>query len=219
MKFVVGTENSLRAEAERSRARFFPSTRFELFGNIREDWYTHERHLFCQGLWAMTVYRFGRWRYTISWRWLRMPFSFLYKVLKPISEIMTGIELPCEVTLGRRFRIDHFGGIIISGDAVFGDDCVVRNGVTVGLRQTGFRGSPVLGNRVDIGSGAKILGPIRIGDDVAIGANAVVITDVPSNSIAVGVPARILPRRAPMLVASENTVTADRGQSAHASKL
>jgi len=96
--------------------------------------------------------------------------------------------------LGRRFRIDHFGGIIISGDAVFGDDCVVRNGVTVGLRNTGMRGSPVIGNRVDIGAGAKILGPIRIGDDVAIGANAVVLKDVPSNSIAVGIPARILPR-------------------------
>ena len=143
----------------------------------------------------MLVYRFGRWRYGIGWRPLRMPFSFVYKVLKVLSEILTGIELPCEVTLGRRFTIDHFGGIVISGDAVFGDDCRVRNGVTVGLRHTCQRGSPVIGNRVDIGSGAKLLGPIHIGDDVLIGANAVVITDIPPNSIAVGVPARILPRR------------------------
>jgi serine O-acetyltransferase len=77
---------------------------------------------------------------------------------------------------------------------VFGDDCVVRNGVTVGLRNTRKRGSPVIGSRVDIGAGAKILGSIRIGDDVAIGANAVVLIDVPPNSIAVGVPARVLPR-------------------------
>ena len=166
-----------------------------MFENIREDWLTYDRHLSRQGLWVMVVYRFGRWRYSIRQRWLRLPFSFLYKVLKPISEILTGIELPCEVTLGRRFRIDHFGGVIISGDAVFGDDCVIRNGVTVGLRHTGQRGAPVLGNRVDVGAGAKILGAIRIGDDVAIGANAVVITDVPSNSIAVGIPARILPRK------------------------
>ena len=76
-----------------------------------------------------------------------------------------------------------------------GDDCIVRNGVTVGLRHTGHRGSPVVGNRVDIGAGAKVLGPIRIGDDVLIGANAVVLTDVPAYSIAVGVPARILPRK------------------------
>lgn len=168
-----------------------------MFENIREDWHTYDRQLSRQGLWAMCVYRFGRWRYTIRWRWLRMPFSFIYKVLKPISEVLTGIEVPCEATLGRRCRIDHFGGIIISGDAVFGDDCVIRNGVTVGLRHTGQRGSPILGNRVDIGAGAKILGAIRIGDDVQIGANAVVLKDVPSNSIAVGVPARVIQRKTP----------------------
>jgi serine O-acetyltransferase len=166
-----------------------------LFDNIREDWHTYDRQVLRQGLWVMLVYRFGRWRYGIGPRWLRIPFSFIYKLLKLFSEILTGIELPCEVVLGRRFRIDHFGGIIISGDAVFGDDCVIRNGVTVGLRHTGMRGSPVMGNRVDIGAGAKILGPVHIGDDVAIGANAVVINDVPSNSIAVGIPARILPRK------------------------
>jgi serine O-acetyltransferase len=164
-----------------------------LFENIREDWRTYDRQLSRQGFWVMLVYRYGRWRYSIRPRWLRLPFSLVYKLLKPISEILTGIELPCEVVLGRRFRIDHFGGIIISGDAVFGDDCVIRNGVTVGLRHPGVRGSPVIGNRVDIGAGAKLLGPIHIGDDVAIGANAVVLKDVPPNSIAVGVPARILP--------------------------
>lgn len=169
-----------------------------MFDNLREDWRTHDRQLSRQGLWVMAVYRFGRWRYHIRWRWLRVPFSAAYKVLKSFSEILTGIELPCEATVGRRFRIDHFGGIIISGDAVFGDDCVVRNGVTVGLRHAGQRGSPVIGNRVDIGAGAKILGAIHIGDDVAIGANAVVLVDVPANSIAVGVPARVLPRRSSM---------------------
>jgi serine O-acetyltransferase len=143
----------------------------------------------------MFVYRLGRWRYTIGRRWLRMPFSFLYKLLKTLSEILTGIDLPCETIVGRRFRIDHFGGIVISGDAVFGEDCIIRNGVTVGLRNTGKRGSPVIGDRVDIGAGAKILGAIRIGSDVAIGANAVVLSDVPSNSIAVGIPARIKPAK------------------------
>jgi serine O-acetyltransferase len=166
-----------------------------LFNNIREDWQTYGHQLSRHGFWAMLLYRYGRWRYSIRPRWLRLPFSFSYKALKPICESLTGIELPCEANLGRRFRIDHFGGIIISGDAVFGDDCVVRNGVTVGLRYTEKRGSPIIGNRVDIGAGAKILGPIQIGDDVAIGANAVVLMDVPSNSIAVGIPARILPRK------------------------
>jgi len=167
-----------------------------MFDNLREDWQTHHRDITRPGLWAMVVYRFGRWRYSIRPRLLRMPFSFLYKLLKVLSQILTGIELPCEVKLGHRFRIDHFGGIIISGDAVFGDDCVLRNGVTVGLRHIHDPRSPVIGNRVEIGAGAVLLGPIHIGDDVTIGANAVVITDIPNNSIAVGIPARILPRKA-----------------------
>ncbi|MGY6214113.1 serine O-acetyltransferase [Methylolobus aquaticus] len=166
-----------------------------MFENLREDWDTYQRDWTRQGFWVMVVYRFGRWRYGIRQRWLRLPFSFVYKLLKVGSQILTGIELPCEVTLGRRFLIEHFGDIIISGDTVIGDDVIVRNGVTIGLRRTGERGAPVIGHRVDIGAGAKILGPIRIGDDVAIGANAVVIVDVPANSLAVGVPARIIPRR------------------------
>jgi serine O-acetyltransferase len=72
-------------------------------------------------------------------------------VLKPVSEVLTGIELSHKATLGRRFRIYHFGAIVISGDAVFGDDCVIHQGVTVGMKNTGDRGGPVFGNRVDIG--------------------------------------------------------------------
>lgn len=166
-----------------------------MLDNLREDLRTYEGQWMRQGFWVMVVYRFGNWRYRIRNRAVRLPFSALYKFLKVISEILTGIDLPCETKLGRRFRIDHFGGIVISGDAVFGDDCIIRNGVTVGLRHTGHRGAPVIGDRVDIGAGAKILGSIRVGDDVAVGANAVVITDVPPNSIAVGVPAKIRSRR------------------------
>lgn len=166
-----------------------------MFDNLREDYRTYEGKISSQGLWVMTVYRFGRWRYTVRPAFLRKPLSFAYRFLKTVSQVAAGIDLPCEAIVGRRFRIDHFGGVIISGDAVLGDDVTVRNGVTIGLKRRDDPGSPVIGNRVDIGAGAKLLGRIRIGDDVVIGANAVVITDVPSNSIAVGVPARILPRR------------------------
>lgn len=167
-----------------------------MFDNLREDYRTYEGKFSSQGLWVMAVYRFGRWRYTVRQALLRKPLSLAYRFLKTLSQVAAGIDLPCEATVGRRFRIDHFGGVIISGDAVLGDDVTVRNGVTIGLKRRDDPGSPVIGNRVDIGAGAKVLGRIRIGDDVMIGANAVVITDVPSNSIAVGVPARILPRRA-----------------------
>ena len=96
--------------------------------------------------------------------------------------------------VGRNFVIDHFGGIIISGYAKFGDNCRLRDGVVVGLRRVEEKCAPIIGNNVDIGSGAKLLGQIRIGDNVLIGANAVVLCDVPDNSIAVGVPAVVKPR-------------------------
>ncbi|MBX7172159.1 MAG: serine O-acetyltransferase [Pyrinomonadaceae bacterium] len=166
-----------------------------MFELLREDWDTYERDIQRQGIWVMAVYRFGRWRYNINNSLFRKFFSFVYRLLKIISQIMTGIDLPCEATVGRRFCIEHFGGIIISGDAVIGDDVTIRNGVTIGLRRKGTRGAPIIGNRVDIGAGAVILGNIRIGDDSAIGANAVVLEDVPPNSIAVGVPAIIKPKK------------------------
>lgn len=110
-------------------------------------------------------------------------------------QILTGIELPCEVPVGRNFRIDHFGDIIISGYASFGDNCIIRNGVTVGLKNISEKAAPSFGNNVNIGAGAKILGDITIGNNVDIGANAVVLTSVPENSIAVGVPAKIITKR------------------------
>jgi serine O-acetyltransferase len=168
-----------------------------MFENLHEDWITHERNPWRQGLWVMIIYRFGRWRYGINPRLVRAPVSFLYKILHMFVQILTGIDLPCETKIGRRFKIEHFGGIIISGDAAFGDDIIIRNGVTVGLKNAGRRGSPTIGNRVDIGAGAKILGRISVGDDVTIGANSVVIRDVPANSIAVGIPARIISGRCP----------------------
>jgi serine O-acetyltransferase len=166
-----------------------------MFENIAADFRIYDKEFSRQGFWVMVAYRFGRWRYTIRTRFLRMPFSFVYRVLKLVSQILTGIDLPCEVTIGKRFRIEHFGGIIVSGDTVIGDDVILRHGVTIGMKRIGEPGSPVIGNRVEIGAGAKILGRIHIGDDVLIGANAVVVRDVPAGHIAVGIPARILPRR------------------------
>jgi serine O-acetyltransferase len=110
-------------------------------------------------------------------------------------QIITGIELPCEVQIGRNFVIDHFGGIVISGYAKFGDNCRIRNGVVVGLRRVDQPVAPIIGNDVDIGAGAKILGSITIGNNVAIGANAVVLCNVPDNSVASGVPAVVRPKR------------------------
>jgi serine O-acetyltransferase len=162
-----------------------------MFDHLREDWHTYERDIWRQGLWVMIAYRYGRWRYQVRPTFLRPPLSLIYKWLKIWSQILTGIDLPCETVVGRRLLFEHFGGIVISGDTVIGDDVIIRHGVTLGLRRKGVRGAPIIGNRVDIGAGAKILGPVRIGDDAVIGANAVVLHDVPAGALAVGVPARI----------------------------
>jgi len=168
-----------------------------MFENIRADLRTYEGDWAAQGFWVMLVYRFGRWRYTVRPALVRKPLSLLYKTMFKCVQIATGVELPCEAVVGRNFRIDHFGGIVISGFARFGDDCRIRNGVVVGLSRVSEPCAPVIGNRVDIGTGAKLLGAITIGDDVIVGANAVVIRDVPSGSMAVGVPAHIRRRADP----------------------
>ena len=165
-----------------------------MFDNIRADLRSHQGDWGAQGFWALVVYRFGRWRYGVRPAVLRKVFSLVYRVLFKLVQIVTGIELPCEVVVGRNFVIDHFGGIVISGYARFGDDCRIRNGVVVGLGRTDEPCAPVIGNNVDIGAGAKVLGRIHVGDNVLIGANAVVVRDVPANSIAVGVPAVVKPR-------------------------
>ena len=167
-----------------------------MFDNIRADLRAQGGDWAAQGFWVMLVYRFGRWRYSVRPALLRKLFSFIYKVLFKLVQIVTGIELPCEVVVGRNFVIEHFGGIVISGYAQFGDDCRIRNGVVVGLKNVDEPIAPVIGNNVDIGAGAKLLGNIRIGNNVVIGANAVVLTDVPDDSLAVGVPAIIKPRPA-----------------------
>lgn len=166
-----------------------------MFENIRADFEAHGRDCGAQGFWVMMVYRFGRWRYGVRPALLRKALSLIYKTLYKLVQIVTGIELPCETVVGHNFVIDHFGGIIVSGYAHFGDNCRIRNGVTVGLRRVDEPSAPVIGNNVDIGAGAKLLGPITVGDNVVIGANAVVLQDVPANSIAVGVPAIVKPRQ------------------------
>jgi serine O-acetyltransferase len=166
-----------------------------MFDHIRADLRAHGGRWGAQGFWALLVYRFGRWRYGVRPAPLRKCFSLLYHLLYKLVQILTGIELPCEVQIGRNFVIDHFGGIVVSGYARFGDDCRIRNGVVVGLARVDDPVAPVIGNNVDIGAGAKLLGRITIGDNVVIGANAVVVRDVPSDSIAVGVPAVARSRR------------------------
>jgi len=160
-----------------------------------EDLRAHREGIWAQGFWAITLYRFAHLRLKCRIPVVRQMWYVANRIICKWTEVTTGIMLPETVTLGRRVQIEHFGGIIIHGQTVIGDDCIIRQGVTIGnnSRQPDF--APHVGNRVEIGAGAKIIGPITIGSDVAIGANAVVITDVPDNCIAVGVPATIKRRQ------------------------
>ncbi len=173
----------------------FATLLFFMFDNIRADFRAHGSHWGAQGFWAMAVYRLGRWRYGVRPVLLRKAFSLVYKVLYKMIQVIAGIELPCEVIVGKNFVIDHFGGIVVNGEARIGDNCRIRTGVVIGLARVEDPCAPVIGNNVDIGAGAKLIGRIVIGDNVNIGANSVVTSDVPSNATAVGVPARIIPHQ------------------------
>jgi len=165
-----------------------------MFENIRKDLRAHGGNWGSQGFWVLVVYRFGRWRYLVRPAVVRKFLSLVYRVLFKLVQILTGIELPCEAEVGDNFTIDHFGGIIVSGFAKLGNNCRIRDGVVIGLRRVDDKRAPILGDNVDIGSGAKLLGAIRIGNNVLIGANAVVLCDVPDDCVAVGVPASVKPR-------------------------
>lgn len=125
-------------------------------------------------------------------RLLRVPFSVAYWTLQKVSEWFCGISLPYSVVVGRRVKIEHFGGIVLIARAI-GDDVVIRQNTTFGIRSVKHIGEqPVIGDGVDIGVGAVILGNITIGRNAVVGANAVVLEDVPAETVVGGIPARPL---------------------------
>ena len=116
--------------------------------------------------------------------------SLIYMLrLRKLSRI-TGFQIPIR-TIGKGLTIWHWGTIIINEDSSIGDNCTIRPGVVIGHKFSGGK-CPVIGNKVEINSGARIIGDITIGDNVIIAPNAVVTKDVPSNCIVGGVPARII---------------------------
>lgn len=117
----------------------------------------------------------------------------IFALVKRHYSIKYGIAIPRTTQIGPGFYIGHFGGIVVHGDCKIGRDCNISQGVTLGISNRGPRkGVPVVGDRVYIGPGAKIIGRVHIGSNVAIGANAVVTHDVPDNAVVVGVPAWIV---------------------------
>lgn len=127
--------------------------------------------------------------------WQRGSTRTLARTLSQFARFMTGVEIHPGATIGRRFFIDHGMGVVIGETAEIGDDVMLYHGVTLGGRslEKGKR-HPTIGDRVTIGAGAKVLGPVLIGADSAIGGNSVVVHDHPEDSIITGIPARSRPR-------------------------
>lgn len=159
---------------------------------IREDFSTNGSSLFSQGFLALFVNRFGNWRMDVKWKLFRAPLTVIYLVLQKLSEIFLGIKLSYNVKVGRRVKIEHFGGMIL-GAREIGDDVIIRQNTTMGVSSVeDLNAKPIIGSFVDIGAGAVIVGDIKVGDHSIIGANAVVTKDVPPHAVVGGVPARII---------------------------
>jgi serine O-acetyltransferase len=164
---------------------------------LRGDYVRHGRSLRNRAVWALAVYRFGRWsleRRTAPARWVA---GKVYGLAALLSEIVTGVTMDRTVRVGEGLHILHAATIFIHPDAVIGERCGIMHNVTIGTNM----GSevPVIGDDVFIGCGASILGRVRVGDGARIAANSLVINDVPAGSFAVGVPAksyrRLIPAR------------------------
>ena len=135
------------------------------------------------GVHAVTAYRFGRWLLERP-LWLRVLLDPLYYLLDLVVHAVWGIEISRRASIGPGLYIAHAGGLVVGVGSVLGSNCNLSHGVTIGLAGHGAKaGVPVIGNDVYIAPGAKVFGKIRIGDNVKIGANAVVYRDVPSNAV------------------------------------
>ena len=138
------------------------------------------------GIKAVHSHRLAHWCYLHN-------LKFLARAISQRSRRRTGIEIHPGATIGRRLVIDHGMGIVIGETAEIGDDCLIYHGVTLGGtgKDVGKR-HPTIGNNVLIGTGAKVLGPIKVGDNSRIAANSVVLREIPEDSTAVGIPARVV---------------------------
>jgi len=162
---------------------------------VREDFETHGRDWGSQGFWALFWHRFGNMRMDVRPKLLRIPLTLLYRLMFKAAELLCGIKLSYNVEVGRRVKIEHFGGMVLGARSI-GDDVVLRQNTTLGIASPNdLNAKPIICNGVDVGAGAVIIGHVTIGEGAVIGANAVVRHNVPPRALAAGVPAKVFTRR------------------------
>lgn len=145
---------------------------------------------------AVCLYRLAR-AIRVMPKWLfpiKLVLNIIVVPLYAFFSILLGISIPRGAQIGPGLRIYHFGTIVLNPLTIVGKNFSIHQGVTIGVKNSYFD-QVIIGDNVTIGAGAKVLGNLHIGNNVTIGANAVVMTDVPDNSIAVGIPARIIPKK------------------------
>lgn len=168
---------------------------------VREDYRLRYRDWTLPGFRAVAVYRFGVWVNTVGHpRLLHWSLYRIYRSLFRYVRNHYGIELPYTTAVGRRLEIGHQGGIVIHHLSKIGDDCLIHQNVTLGAATVEtIERCPILGNRVEIGAGAVLIGAVVIGDDVRIGPNAVVTMNIPAGSTVVAAAPRVIQLRKPPL--------------------
>ncbi len=184
-----GESASVHPSSGRRRQNRIPSFA-DLRRHWREDYAVNGRNLWQPGNQAVALYRFGVWVDGHPNRFVRYPLRKLYQFLYLMVRNLYGIEIPIGVRIGRRLKIAHQSGIVISPLCRIGDDCLIHHNVTIGQTRTGVNPEDGvrIGDRVEIGTGAVVLNPARIGHDTRIGPNVVLREDVPPFS-------KILPPR------------------------
>ena len=152
-----------------------------------------ETVLFTPGIWITVLYRIGNRATKIRNRMVRKACMVPLRISHLLISVPVGIDISFDAAIGKGLYIGHYGGIVVNRGVEIGDHCNISQGVSIGLGGRGEQaGCPKIGDRVYIGPGAKVFGKIRIGNDVAIGANAVVLKDVPDRAVVGGIPAAIL---------------------------
>ncbi len=167
------------------------------FESIKDDINSiYERDPAARGFWSVFFNYPGLhavWFHRVSHKLWRSNWKGFARGLSSFSRWLTGIEIHPNATIGKRFFIDHGMGVVIGETAEIGDDCTLYHGVTLGgTTWNAGKRHPTLGNKVVIGAGAKVLGPLTVGDNAKIGSNSVVVKDVPGGATVIGIPGRVV---------------------------